>query len=261
MEKESHINQLNGNLRESSGNIISNNINLNENLNQNQNQNQNQKTVFWINDPMILFNRNELFDIWPMESMTREQKLNAISRLVIFFTILGGVLFKNFKILLTGIITLGVLVLTYYLLNNKYKSVKDNLRENFSNEVLYRKFKHNFTNPSQQNPIMNVMLPEIQDNPQRLPAAPAYNKAVEKSINESTKDFVKSNFEDSDEIEEKLFEDLGDKFQFEQSMRQFYSTANTRVPNNQAEFARFCYGNMASCKDGDVDKCLIRNTN
>jgi len=55
-----------------------------------------------------------------------------------------------------------------------------------------------------------------------------------------------------------LFDDRGDKFEFEQSMRQFYTTANTRVPNNQFEFARFCYGNMASCKDGDVEQC-IRN--
>ena len=27
-------------------------------------------------------------------------------------------------------------------------------------------------------------------------------------------------------------------------------------PNNQKEFAQFCYGNMASCKDGDVEQCL-----
>ena len=40
------------------------------------------------------------------------------------------------------------------------------------------------------NPIMNVMLPEIQDNPERLSAAPSYNSAVEKEINESTKEFV-----------------------------------------------------------------------
>jgi hypothetical protein len=39
-------------------------------------------------------------------------------------------------------------------------------------------------------------------------------------------------------------------------MRQFYSTANTRVPNNQKAFAQFCYGNMASCKDGDVEMCF-----
>ena len=105
---------------------------------------------------------------------------------------------------------------------------------------------------------MNVLLPEIQENPDRLPAAPSYNKAVEEKINDSAKEIIKQNFNDQS-VEEKLFSDLGDKFQFEQSMRQFYSTANTRVANNQKEFAQFCYGNMASCKDGDVEQCLKGN--
>jgi hypothetical protein len=47
-------------------------------------------------------------------------------------------------------------------------------------------------------------------------------------------------------------------------MRQFYTTPNTLVPNNQKDFAQFCYGNMASCKDGDTEMCLkatYRHTN
>ena len=83
-------------------------------------------------------------------------------------------------------------------------------------------------------------------------------KVVEQKINESAINLVKKNFDDQT-IDEKLFNDLGDKFQFEQSMRQFYATANTRVPNNQKDFAQFCYGNMASCKDGDVQECNKSN--
>ncbi len=41
-------------------------------------------------------------------------------------------------------------------------------------------------------------------------------------------------------IDEKLFKETGDKFEFEQSMRQFYTTANTMVPNSQKDFAQFC---------------------
>ena len=106
---------------------------------------------------------------------------------------------------------------------------------------------------------MNILLPEIQDNPNRLAAAPSYNNAVKKSINEETKDFIANNFENNENIKNNLFDNEVDNFEFEQSMRQFYTTANSRVPNNQAEFARFCYGNMASCKDGDVEMCL-KNT-
>ena len=222
-------------------------------------------TKFWIDDPYVLLNKNTIFDIWPRENMNREEKVNAISRFVIYATLLGLFMFQNIKIGVTGIVTLMLLIITYYALNNnkKHNLLNKNFLEGFSNVDLYQKFKHNYNNPTTQNPTMNVLLPEIQDNPKRLPAAPAYNKAVEHQINESTKNIIKKNF-DNENIDKKLFEDLGDKFQFEQSMRQFYSTANTQVPNNQKEFANFCYGNMASCKDGDVDMCVkstYRHTN
>tara|TARA_B110000483_G_scaffold243032_1_gene330981 strand:+ start:4660 stop:5361 length:702 start_codon:yes stop_codon:yes gene_type:complete len=225
----------------------------------NDNNNDNNKeeiTIkFWIHDPYVLLDKTKLFDMWPIESMTREEKLNAISKFVIYSTFFGVFLFKSIKLLFTGIITLVILVVTYFILNNKEKN---KTKEKFSNRNLYKKFKHNYTNPDTKNPMMNVLLPEIQENPERLPAAPAYNKAVEEEINNSTKEIIKQNFNDQT-IDEKLFNDLGDKFQFEQSMRQFYSTANTRVCNNQKEFAQFCYGNMASCKDGDVEQCLKGN--
>jgi len=43
-------------------------------------------------------------------------------------------------------------------------------------------------------------------------------------------------------------------------MRQFSSTANTRIVNDQGAFAQFLYGNMPSCKDGDVMKCSSSDT-
>ena len=95
---------------------------------------------------------------------------------------------------------------------------------------------------------MNILLPEIQNNPTRPRAAPAYNSAVVKEINNSTKNYIKQNFDDTS-INEKLFNDLGDNINFKTSMRQFYTMPNTTIPNNQDEFAKFCYGNMSYCKD------------
>ena len=191
--------------------------------------------------------------------MTREEKLNAISRFIILLSLLGYIFLQDFKILMSGIISLFILVLTYYILN------KENIKkkENFSNDVIYNNLKSKYTIPNNINPIMNILLPEIQDNPQRLESAPSYNKEVENDINKSTQDFIKKNFDDEN-IDEKLFKDLGDKFDFEQSMRQFYTTAITTIPNNQTDFAKFCYGNMASCRDGDVEMCYkdaIRHIN
>ena len=258
-------------------NIITNNIKLTTNegaiakdnivndINNENHKNENENDVsntFWLNNPAILFDKNAITELWPLESMTREQKINAITRLVIILTLIGFLFLNNIKILVTGIIAILILLFTYYILNKNTNLNK--VKETFSNEDIYKKVKHNFTNPSVINPVMNILLPEIQDNPNRLEAAPSYNNAVKNSINEETKNFIVGNFDNNENIKKNLFDDQGDNFEFEQSMRQFYTTANSRVPNNQSEFARFCYGNMASCKDGDVEMCLksaFRHTN
>ena len=41
-------------------------------------------------------------------------------------------------------------------------------------------------------------------------------------------------------------------------MRQFHTMPNTKIPNDQNAFAKFCYGDMKSCKDGD-DLCTRNN--
>lgn len=272
-----NLGQVKDNNESNESNIITNNIKLttNENvvakdnivndINDENHENENENDVsntFWLNNPAILFDKNAITELWPLESMTREQKINAITRLVIILTLVGFLFLNNIKILVTGIIAILILLFTYYILNKNTNLNK--VKETFSNEDIYKKVKHNFTNPSVINPVMNILLPEIQDNPNRLEAAPSYNNAVKNSINEETKNFIVGNFENNENIKKNLFDDQGDNFEFEQSMRQFYTTANTRVPNNQSEFARFCYGNMASCKDGDVEMCLksaFRHTN
>ena len=40
-----------------------------------------------------------------------------------------------------------------------------------------------------------------------------------------------------------------DKKEFEGSLRAFYSTANTEIPNDQAGFTDFCYGNLDKTKE------------
>ena len=58
-----------------------------------------------------------------------------------------------------------------------------------------------------------------------------------------------------DKIDSRLFRDLTDNLSFEQSMRSFNSTPNTRIPNDQTAFAEYCYGNMISCRGGDEVAC------
>ena len=93
---------------------------------------------------------------------------------------------------------------------------------------------------------MNVLLTEIDDNPKRPEAAPAYEPSIENEINNSVAD-------------PRLFQDLGDSIAFNQSMRNFYSMPSTTVPNDQQAFANFLYGNMPSCKEGNVMQCTKNN--
>lgn len=219
--------------------------------------------TFWINNPYILIDSQEITKLWPLESMNQNEKLNAVSRLIILLTIIGTIITKNINILISGIVCIFIIIVFNLLQNRKFDNKNlTKITEGFTNPDLYNTLKHNFTNPNKDNPLMNVNLTEIQDNPQRLDAAPSYNKMVEKNINDSTKEFIKQSSDNKD-IKDKLFNNLGDNlgndFEFEQSMRQFYTTANTRVCNNQTAFANFCYGNMASCRDGDVEKCIKNN--
>ena len=241
--------------------INNKNINMVSKNNELEQNKANENSLLWIYDPYILFNRDKLLDIYPKESMTREEKINSVTRIILYITIFSLLIFRDAKILLTSIITIIFLLLTYFLLNNKDKNLLLNgLKEGFSDKYFYEKNKDNYSNPEKNNPIMNVLLPEIQDNPDRKKAAPSYNEEVVKEINTKTQEFIQDNFQDKN-IDKKLFNDLGDKFMFDKSMRQFYSTASTTIPNNQKEFAEFCYGNMASCKDGEIDCNTMQSNN
>ena len=63
-------------------------------------------------------------------------------------------------------------------------------------------------------------------------------------------DYIKHHLKISG-INKKLFSEIGDDFAFDRSMRQWYSTPNTSVPNDQGGFAKFAYGSMISGKEGN----------
>ena len=66
-------------------------------------------TTFWTNDPSILFNKESIFQIWPLTNMSYEEKLNAITRLVIVLTILGFMVTMSRNIVLVGVVTLLII--------------------------------------------------------------------------------------------------------------------------------------------------------
>ena len=213
----------------------------------------------WLNDPTILLKHDKLKELWPTSNMTTEEKINSITRLVIILTILGYIVTLSPKIVLIGITTLAAIVIIYLVQNksDSKKKVKEAFSSNLSsvypvltNPLVYQLNRNNFNKPTEQNPLMNVLIPEVYYDPTRKPAAPTFNPIVEKEINKSVKNFITKPFND-DTIDKKLFGDLGEEFMLNRSMLPWTATANTQIPNDQKGFQEFAYGSMISGKEGN----------
>ena len=106
---------------------------------------------------------------------------------------------------------------------------------------------------------MNVMLTDIKARPTRPAAEPAFNPQVEHDINQSAQQFVVQDLGGNPNLEDRLFRDLGDNYEFSNSMRSYFATPNTKLPNDQHAFAEYCYGSMVSCKEGNPMACARAN--
>lgn len=212
---------------------------------------------FWTKNPAILLDSDYISQLWIGKNMSKNEKLNALSRLVIILTFISYIFLKNIKILVAGIVTLIIIIFLYYSYSQNNKNEGFANIKHRSNDKLNKIYlnPNYFTQSTVKNPLSNINLPEIKDNPERNPAAPSYNKKIEQKINSNTKEFIAKNFDDEN-IGKKLFNDLGDNLQFENSMRQFYSTSSTTIPNDQESFLKYCFGDMMSCRDGDSEACF-----
>lgn len=220
---------------------------------------------FWSDNPNILLNNDFMFELFPVEKMSFEQKLNAISRLVVLLTLMSFFYTKSVRILLIGAVSLFFIFMLH-----KSKTVENNeikkKKEGFSKEedspagpFKTADLNDVFREPDSTNPFGNVLVTDYIYNPKRKPAPPAFNQKVNDDIIEQAKEVVRKSNPDQPDITEKLFKDLGDQYVFEQSLRPFHSTASTTIPNDQQSFSEFCYGGMVSCKEGNAFACAKTN--
>ena len=234
-------------------------------------------TVFWTTKPGILISSDNIKQVWPTRAMTYVEKLNAITRLTIVLTVLTYGITGSIRSVIAGVVTMVLVVLihSYYTRTGRrlFDPFTQDAADAQSGDVegfrghssekthianatdLSASLGTQFSQPTPTNPLSNVLLTDIEDNPNKKSAPPAYQDKVYADINSNTMDMVKHSNKDFPGIEDKLFGSLGEKFDFDMSMHQFHSTPNTRVSNDQGAFAQFCYGNMTSCKDGDVLMC------
>lgn len=213
---------------------------------------------FWTEDPNVLLNSKYLFEFFPVEPMSFEQKLNAITRLVVLMTLVSFFYTQNIRLLLIGMISVFFIFMLHKAQTPPPK--KETFAENPATEFYPASRDNVFSETDTSNPLGNVLVTDYIYNPQRKPAPPAYTEKVSNSIVNQAKELVQKNHPDIPDISEKLFQDLGDNLMFEQSLRPFYSTASTTIPNDQQSFSEFCYGSMISCKEGNQFACAKKNS-
>ena len=182
-------------------------------------------TNFWVNDLNVLFDKTQIVYFWPLPNMTSNEKLNAITRFVILASILTAIYYKK-----TMPLYLGLAIIVCISIFGQQA-----IKEAFS---LYS--EKPCKTPTYNNPFMNVSVADY-DKPQDTSQACKYN---DKITQDATNEFNKG-----------LFQDVNDIFNKQNSQRQFYTMPVNSVPNNQGDFANWCYRKDKVCKAGDQEVC------
>lgn len=97
--------------------------------------------------------------------------------------------------------------------------------------------KETCTKPTQDNPLMNYMISDYKDNPDKLKACTNVETDIDNNFNHN------------------LYKDIDDLFEKKNSQRQFYTMPNTQNPNDQKAFAEWLYKIPETCKT-DQEHCL-----
>jgi hypothetical protein len=235
-------------------------------------------TPFWFNNPTILFNKDYILQIWPTQQMSFDAKLNAISRIVILLSVLGFLLTRNWNLIVIGIITLAII---YSIYKFRKQNIVSSLlkKEGFSVNPTSNSstnptpipntnvpttidtiLKEGFYPTTKKNPFGNVLLTDIMDDPNRPAAAPSFNPNVYDDINKVAKNQTQMLYPGIKNTNKQLYGDLFDNYQFDRLlMQRFYSTANTRVCNDQGAYSKWLYGSMYSGKEDTPQGAWMRD--
>ena len=225
-------------------------------------------TPFWINNPTILFNKDQILELYPKQGMSFEAKLNAVSRVVIIMSLAGFICTNNWNLIIIGAITLAIMVAIY-----KLRKQNIVMKEGFSLKqapsdkiitnpaTLETALRSNFHPTTKHNPFGNVLLTDIGDTPNRKSAPPSFNPDVYDDINSAVKKQTQMLNPDIINTNKQLYGDLYDNYELDNSMQRFYSTANSRVANDQGAFSKFLYGDMYSSKEDTPEGALMRVKN
>lgn len=187
---------------------------------------------FWINNPSILFNSQHIMEIWPNSNMSRDEKLNAITRFVILVSLIGYMCINRMIIIIFGLIIIGIIVLLY-------RNQTEGMAPYFKNGEK--------TKIEINNPFNNVLITDYTFDTDKREFNEEYTPDLEARLNNSIKTSIIEQNKDNDEIRD-IFKTDADNLDLENSSRQFFTNPITTIPNKQDSFLEFCYGKLPSEK-------------
>ena len=233
---------------------------------------------FWGDDFSVLFRQDRLIEFVPSADMTTNERLNAISRFGIYTGVLLALFNNQIWPVYGSIFVLGTVLFIHKnqgkingmglgdlvgnLIGNSEEgfggrqepgftgTTRDKIRQKRledlgpENSVRVNEEGDLCTGPTDDNPFMNILVPEYYEPNTNRPEACATEDTLEA---EGVRDEV------NDKFQINLYRDVSDLFEKNNSQRQFFTNPITTIPNKQGEFAQWLYGNAASCKDDRYD--------
>jgi hypothetical protein len=166
--------------------------------------------LIWFKDPMILFGKDTWSKFVPTKDMTTPEALNSVVRFSTYFSL---ILFAATSVG-AYVMAIPVVMVTTILLYNLFPN--GTTIESFTE----KKAGPQYTMPTKENPFMNVLLTEIQDDPNREDAAPTNRRDVKAEVYKS--------FQATSD----MHMDTTDLFDQAQAMRTFHTLQSSKVPND-----------------------------
>jgi len=199
----------------------------------------------WYQDLRILFG-SRWYEFWPTVDQTFSERINALTRFVLYATIFMYIVRRNPTHVLIGLAIVGILAFIHHgqgpvesFSDTAFTPDGDGIFSDFTapDKPGVPQPNDKCTRPTTENPFGNVLLTDITDNPGRSAACP-YND-VEQEV--------------KDKFNERLYRNVNDVYEKANSQRQFYTMPVTSIPNDVETYREFVFGIKKNCKTNPKD--------
>ena len=193
------------------------------------------KETFWYFDPAVLFGKDSWYRFVPTANMSVPEALNAVVRFSVYLSVL---LFATSTDPLY-LLLIPLVMITTVVLNAVFPKAKKITESFVSSYVGTDK-----TMPTPDNPFMNASLADINDNPERPPAADVTEINVRDRVNQS---FAQTS---------NIYMDTSDVFDLVQAQRNFHTVPE----DDHAGLLKFLRGSAPTGKELSEGYVVARGT-